>query len=277
MTISLSFSPSLAPNPDILLISGGEEKSVEFPVHRCVLSAASPFFADMFSLPQPEDSKFKLPTINMSEGSATIEALLQLVYPVPDPVFDNLNDLGRVLDSAFKYDLIGVIDTLRHQLVQPHFLVSNPTQVYAIACRYELTEEAKLASRYTLDINILDAPLNDDLKHINAYSYHQLLDLHRRRSQAAIELLKCPENIKCAQCNGSAFSVIGSPRWWNEFERRAREELLVRPTTGSIFELKFLAKVANGTSCQYCASSVLDSWMFLQSLKAQIDALPSTI
>ncbi|KAJ7750603.1 hypothetical protein B0H16DRAFT_1318583 [Mycena metata] len=35
---------------------------LDFPVHRAVLSLASPFFRDMFSIPQPE-SEPKIPVI----------------------------------------------------------------------------------------------------------------------------------------------------------------------------------------------------------------------
>ena len=98
-----------------------------------------------------------------------------------------------------------------------------------------------------------------------------------KRTAWAEGWLYLPDEIKCMQCNGSSFSTFATPKWWYEFEKRAREELIIRPTSETIFELEFLAAAANAASCQRCAGSVLDSWRFLQSLKSQIDELPSTI
>jgi hypothetical protein len=126
-------------------------------------------------------------------------------------------------------------------------------------------------------MNILDCPLSEDLKHITAYSYHRLLDLHRHRRRSAQELLKITENVKCMQCNGSSHTVFAAPKWWHEFEKKAREELAVRPTTDVIFEMGFLSRIASAVGCPRCPGSVLDSHLFLEDLKRSIDDLPATI
>jgi hypothetical protein len=188
-----------------------------------------------------------------------------------------LDQLVPILTAATKYDLTAVITSLRAILVSPRFVQAEPTRVYAIASRFEFEEEAQIASKYTLSVNVLDAPLSDDLKFISAYAYHRLLDLHRRRVQAALQMLKLPDDIKCMQCNGSSFSVYATPKWWSEFEKNARKELSVRPTTEVIFGMEFLAQAAIASGCQRCAGSVLDSWKFLGELKRSIDELPATI
>ncbi|KAG6886577.1 hypothetical protein C0992_003298 [Termitomyces sp. T32_za158] len=201
------------------------EEPAQFHVHRCILAAASPFFHDMFSLPQNPTVTHKVPVIPMSETKHTLGTLLEFVYPVQDPHIQSLDELVSVLGASAKYDFLGVIATLRKLLVAPHFVEADPTRVYAIASRFELEEEARIASKYTLNVQILDAPLSEDLKYITAYSYHQLLDLHRRRANAAIALLKVSPDIKCMQCNGSTFSLYAIPKWWYQFEKMAREEL----------------------------------------------------
>ncbi|KAG6868006.1 hypothetical protein C0993_008439 [Termitomyces sp. T159_Od127] len=248
-----------------------------FHVHRCILAAASPFFHDMFSLPQNPAVTHKVPVVPMSETKDTLGTLLEFVYPVEDPPIQSLDELVSILGAAAKYDFLGVIDTLRKFLVAPHFVEADPTRVYAIASRFELEEEARIASKYTLSIQILDAPLSEDLKYITAYSYHQLLDLHRRRANAAVALLRFSPDIKCLQCNGSTFSLYAIPKWWYQFEKLAKEELSVRPTSDVIFGIGFLAQVAMASECQRCAGSILDSWKFLQALKDSIDKLPATI
>jgi hypothetical protein len=183
------------------------------------------------------------------------------------------------MSTAAKYDTTAVMDRLRVLLVSPAFLETAPVRVFAIASRFDLEEEAKMASKHTLGVRVLDVPLCDDLRHISAYSYHRLLDLHRRRGEAARQALCAPpEELRCMQCNGQQrFNAIAPPKWWGEFATRAGEELRSRPTTEVIFSLRFLMQSAHASGCGRCAGSILESYLYLDALKAKIDALPSTI
>ncbi|KAG6907320.1 hypothetical protein DXG01_009439 [Tephrocybe rancida] len=264
------------PDADIILQSCEPESPTQFHVHRCILSAASPFFQGMFTLPQAPSS-YQIPAVPVSETQSTLGTLLKFVYPTKDPHIESLDELVPVLCAAVKYDFTGVIDVLRKILVSPRFTKLDPTRVYAIASRFELEDEACVAAKCTLNFQVLDAPLSDDLKFITAHSYHRLLALHRRHAQAAIALLKIPSNLKCIHCNGSSFSVHVYPKWWFQFERMAKEELSLRPTSEVIFGMEFLAQVARAAECPRCAGSILDAWNFLQDLKIAIDAIPATI
>jgi BTB/POZ domain len=318
------------PDADIILLSGGIEGPNEFKVHRNILSVASPFFRDMFSLPQ-DPALGKVQTLPMPESRQTLEALLCFVYPLPDPDLTTLEEVKDMLAVTTKYEFDSVTNALRHILLSPTFLHTSPVRVYAIACRFELDEEAKIASRYTLNVNLLDVSLDgasdgapegvgEDLKWITAFHYHQLMVLHKRRAAEAIRALHevaAKDEIKCVQCNGSSFhhsllhsSMSGSgttsnyhsagynpsssllsphsmyghghhpallPKWWIEFESRAKEELGMRPTTDKIFSLEFLFGCAGRTGCARCPGSVLESWKSLMELKRGIDELPSTI
>lgn len=271
-----AFGPS---GPDVILLTADE---VEIPAHKCILSAASPFFEHMFGLPQPQTLKDlttdKIPIIPISEHSSVMCTLVCYVYPEPDPVISSLDDLSSLLDAAVKYDFDGATSRLRKYLTLPEFVRENPLRAFAIANRYELDYEARVASKYTLSVNVLDCPLSDDLKFITAYSYHRLLNLHRQRSIAARKLLELPEDVKCMQCNGGAYYAnFIPPKWWREFERMASEELAVRPTTEVIFSMEFMSKVVEATGCPRCAGSILCAHRFLMDLKSQIDELPATI
>lgn len=265
------------PDADLILRADGADAS-EFRVHCCVLAISSPFFRQMFTLPQPlsPQANTDVPVIDLAENTKTVDILLRFIYPIPDPHITTLDELALVLAAAYKYDMAVVIDSLRRQLVELRFVKEYPTRVYAIAARFDLEEEAKIASRYTLGINVLDCPLHDDLKHITAYSYHRLLDLHRRRAEAAMALLQLQDNVKCMKCNGTQFHAFNPPRWWLDFEERAKEELRVRPTTDVVFTMSFIARSAQA-GCERCAGSILDAHIFLENLKKSIDDLPSTI
>lgn len=259
---------------DIVLQTTDGRSIDEFCVHSCILAAASPFFRDMFNLPQGKKIIVEIP---VSESSDVLDALLRLVYPIPDPVITSFEKLALVLEAAIKYDFIVAVSILRKLLVSPHFLQMSPIRVYALACRYELEEESKIASRYTLGINMFDAPPMEDLRYITGHSYHRLLNFHRQRSKAAQNLLQVSTSIKCMQCNGSVYTLHGSPKWWFEFEKAAKAELARRPSTDIIFGMEFLFNVAKEADCSRCPESILDSWTFLRDLKGSIDALPATL
>ncbi|KAI0311740.1 hypothetical protein OF83DRAFT_723950 [Amylostereum chailletii] len=271
---------------DVILRSSGSLPS-DFRLHKCILSMSSPFFASMFSLPQPPVSsscKDELPIIEAAEDAPVLNALFKFIYPVPDPSITSLDELVPVLTAAAKYEMTSALDRMRYILVAPQFLASSPVRVYAIASRFELEDEARLASRHSLGMTILDGPLCDDLKHITAYAYHRLLNLHRTRATAAQSVLAeadaSGERVRCMQCNGAQFNSTRSyatPKWWSEWRSRAKEEVGRRPTTEVVFGLQFLMEAARESACPRCAMSVLDSYAFLDGLKAKMDALPATI
>ena len=266
-----------SPDADIILRSD-DSRPTDFRVHRCILRAGSPFFQSMFSLPQPEsDTTERLPILDVSEPAAVLDPLLRFLYPVPDPEVSTLDMLVLIMFAASKYDMAAVMDRLRVLLVSPAFLETAPVRVFAIASRFDLEEEAKLASKHTLGVHVLDAPLCEDLRHISAYAYYRLLELHRQRGDAARKALCAPDGLRCAQCNGSQYNAVAPPKWWGEFAARAGEELRSRPTSDVIFSLKFLMACAHASNCSRCPGSILESYIFLDELKAKIDSLPSTI
>ena len=266
---------------DLILRSGSQSEkhcqanTVEFYIHRCVLSAASPFFEAMLSLPQPPNGGDEsLPVVPFTEEAAVLETLLTYIYPIPDPTVKTLDELVPVLDAARKYDLTVATDGLRKRLVDPVFLKMYPLRVYAIASRFELEEEATLAAKATLSTGLHGLPLHEDLKGMTAYSYHRLFLLHERRARDAIALLSLPEEIKCMQCNGRRDRMREPPMWWTEWKDRAREELRLRPTAETICSLAFLQQAAQAGGCERCAGCILASAWFFEQLRRDIDALP---
>jgi len=290
----------------ILLTADPIEGTIEFHVHKCILAVASPFFNDMFSLPQDLDIETPpsfgkqptvvMPVIPVPEPAHVLDTLLHFVYPVPDPDVNSLDELTILLGVAIKYDFIAVIDALRGLLVSPSFVTTDPIRVYAIACRFDLDEEAKIASAWTLGVNLLgcegdssspsydsdsgievDSLPHTSLKYISAYDYHLLLTLHRRRAKAACALLQIPDDIKCTECNGSVLTMHAPPRWWQEWVKRSKEELWKRPSTDRIFEVDWVFNAATSGGCSRCPESVVVAWKWLGSLKEAIDSLPRTI
>lgn len=118
-----------------------------FYVHKIVLSLASPFFRDMFSLTQPEKagSSVEIPIIPIEEHSIALDYLLRLCYPIKDPVVSTLADVQDVLAAAVKYQMGEAIEIMTKRLMT--FTANESLQVFAIACRLKLEDEARTAAK----------------------------------------------------------------------------------------------------------------------------------
>lgn len=295
-----------APNADVILQSSD---GVLYHSFRWILAEASPVLREMLG-PPPAPPVFpeSLERVVLSEPASVLEPLLRLLYPVtPQPEFTCLLTLKAVLAASLKYEIALASNTLRQVLVSPYFLENETLRVYAIACQFGLDDEAKIISRATLAIALLDQPLCEELKIISAYDYCRLLNLRRTRATAMKGVLvlrgaSCP--IRCSGCSNTSYESLGSlsachrgdwarirvatnergptrvsgrvALWWIEWERRAKEEIARRPLTDVIFSPQFLRECVNG-GCLHCGTSVFDSWIFLEKLKEEMDALPDMI
>ena len=119
---------------------------VDFYVYKLVLSLASPFFADMFSLSETDGTNQNLikDPILVPECSKTFDYLLRLCFPVEEPVLRDLSCVVLVLDAAIKYQLNKPTAIARALL--KNFTDSDPSRVFAAACRLGLEEEARAAA-----------------------------------------------------------------------------------------------------------------------------------
>jgi hypothetical protein len=245
------------------------------------IDQSSPVFSTMFSLPQAESAKKTLPVVDMSENRTTLDALLRLLYPVEDPVFKTLDDLGPVIDAAMKYEITVVLSRLRAILVSPVFLDTQPLQVYAIATHWEFEEEMRLASGHTLGVDIINSPTADSLNHIATSHYRRLLIFHLERAAKAQSVLDdvFPKQPMCSACRKYV------DQWHKVYKNRAKDELSLRPTSTLVCSFDFIAPIADSIDSEDCALASCKKGgrklevfrSFLENLKRRIDEIPSTI
>src|SRR5271168_4821755 len=100
------------PSADVILRSSDKEP-VDFRVHKLLLSLASPFFSEIFSLPQPSTPSVYsdecrdpggLPVVQMTDDRETLHLLLSLCFPVSVsklPHFSSLQELQGVIEATF--------------------------------------------------------------------------------------------------------------------------------------------------------------------------------
>ncbi|TFY82479.1 hypothetical protein EWM64_g1533 [Hericium alpestre] len=178
---------------DVILRSSD---NVSFHVHKVILSLASPFFRDMFSIPQSTSgSEFSmvsqeaecLPVVDVTEDARTLETVLRCCYPVEWPTVTQLSDVRLILEAAQKYDLDAAyklaVASLKASIDQ------DVLGVFAIACRCKLSEVCVAAARQFLQHKLITFD-SEELDHIPARQYHKLLQYHQRCSAAASAVVK---------------------------------------------------------------------------------------
>ena len=144
-------------------------------------------FRAMLTLPQPgtntptsDRDTARPPSIDLPEDSTTLEILLRMIYPVSQPSIDTISTLANAFFAAEKYDMAGVISTLRLHLRDERFLNDSPMHVFAIACHFQFVAEAKAASRASLMISIHD-PKNLEIFEQSGFKVADLISLHALR------------------------------------------------------------------------------------------------
>lgn len=134
------FTEKVAPYPfddksaDLVLRSSDK---VHFYVYKAILSYASGFFRDLFSLGQSpvEDTKpDSAPILDIAEHSVTLEQVLLWCYPVSHSEPKTLSTVRSILAVAVKYDMTGVVSHMHRPLSDLRTVL--PSQVFSIACTH---------------------------------------------------------------------------------------------------------------------------------------------
>ncbi|KAJ7811378.1 hypothetical protein B0H14DRAFT_3755127 [Mycena olivaceomarginata] len=166
---------------DVILRSSD---GVDFRVHQVVMSLASPIFATMFALPQPEE---EAEPVLMAESAVALDRMLRFWYPGTEPpAIDTLDELQRVVEILVsKYEVQSAVYTAKSYI--RNYLETQPVAVFAFACTQGWEDVAQAAARESLKhpIRVFDDDATTGLKQITGESYHRLLQYHYRCGIAA--------------------------------------------------------------------------------------------
>jgi hypothetical protein len=170
------------PNADVILQSSD---LVGFRVHKSVLATSSPFFGDMFSLPQPpnDSEPDELPVVHLSEDSEVLNSLISTLYPVPPDIPQYSDNILALLAAATKYDMDAVQSFIRAEVGRRGLLSSTRGRVfraYAIACSKRLVPEMATAARLTLGYPLTFESLGDALRLFEGWALRDLADFRQR-------------------------------------------------------------------------------------------------
>ncbi|KAJ6581664.1 hypothetical protein B0H19DRAFT_1116226 [Mycena capillaripes] len=205
-TVADAPSPFDDPSGDIIIRSS---ENVDFRMHKVLLSLVSPFFKDMFEVPQPtfdgeEKEKFQsdnirdgIPVISMYDdqnracGKEVVEFVLSSCHPARfhcRPIAPIRTEMVQpIIDVANRYGMDWAVKAVLHD---PHLLKTNPFLVFAHATHKGFAADAALAANETLRFRIQEFPHEPALKYISAYQYHALLEFHKRCGKAAAAIAR---------------------------------------------------------------------------------------
>lgn len=269
---------------------------VRFKCHRLFLQESSPVFRTMLSLPQPVshgssstalgDGAAKIPSIDLPEDSTTLEILLRMIYPTTQPTIESTHALASAFFAAEKYDMAGVISTLRLHMRDERFIAENPVHIFALACRFGFVQEAKAASRATLTVDIHD-PKNTEVFQQTGFKVMDLISLHslrHRRIDGVREFLDGDRfegnaaDFTCVTCDKKLNDIT-----WPLLKASIVKELYRRPLGDTIFAPEFLKSSAIqsfiNSKCEECQERLIYEkgktlamiCEFLRSLPESID------
>ncbi|KAL5518784.1 hypothetical protein ACEPAH_467 [Sanghuangporus vaninii] len=216
---------------------------IRFKCHRLFLQESSPVFRTMLTLPQPgtstpPDVTSRPPSIDLPEDGKTLETLLRIIYPIPQPTIDSISLLVKAFLAAEKYDMQG------------------SSRRYAFTCEMSASSLITPAS-LTTDIH---DPSNLEIFEQTGFKVSDLISLHRlrhKRIDGMREFLdgdgfegNAPD-FACVSCS----KLLQDPTW-SLLKTSILKELYWRPLGDTIFGPEFLKSSAVqffiNSKCEEC-------------------------
>jgi hypothetical protein len=164
---------------------------ISFRVHKSTLAISSPFFNDMFSLPQPLDGEIVdvLPVVHVSEDSELLHSLLTVLYPIPSVIPKSYEKILALLCVAEKYDMSTALSTFRSEIGRHLPTTEASFHAYAVASSKQLPE-MEAAARLTLDHPMSFEVLGDALPFFDGSALHDLVRFRKRCRDKLLSLLE---------------------------------------------------------------------------------------
>ena len=267
---------------------------IRFKCHKLFLQEASPVFRTMLTLPQPhsssqlsvvEDCAARPPSIDLPESGKVLEILLKLIYPMNQPFIDTIFTLSQTLTAAEKYDMVGVISSLRLYLRDDKFLSTCPLHIYALACRFSFAQEVKLASKNSLTHDIHDPNLISVFQAtgLKATDLFALMNLHHRRVNGMREFLEGDRfegnapDFTCVACDKKLNDIT-----WPFLKASILKEMYRRPLGDTLFGPEFLRSSAIHSfincKCDECNERVIyEKGKTLAMISEFLKSLPDSV
>ena len=187
---------------DVILQSSDR---ISFRVHKSTLAISSPFFKDLFLLPQPSDGEVidGLPVIQVPEDAEVLHCLFTLLYPIPSVIPDSYEKTLTLLATSEKYGMDTVSSTVRSEMCLP--TTKAAFRAYAIASSKRLIPEMEAAARLTLNHLMTFEAIVDALPLFEGSALHDLVYFRQRCCANLlsffVSIIDGDDSISKALCN----------------------------------------------------------------------------
>jgi hypothetical protein len=212
------------PDADVIIQSSD---NVNFRVRRSILATSSPFFGDLFSLPQPSDHEVVdgLPVVSLPEDAEVLDSLMTFLYPVPSELPSSEDKILTLLAACQKYDMSTIQSSIRSEVSRRGLLLPTGAEafrLFAVAYRKRLIPEMKAAARLTLGHSMTFESLGEALRSFEGCALFDLSRFHRRCRDGITSCSK----VFLDGCSGPSKVWVGCPtpslskpktprrRWW---------------------------------------------------------------
>ena len=170
---------------------------------------SSPFFDDMFSLPQPQPSDKEvvngLPVVRLPEDAEVLSGLITMLYPIPSKLPNAYDKVLTLLATSQKYEMVGVRSRIRGEIQTRKFRTLTGAETfrsYAISSAGQLSSEAEKLAHLTLKFPMTFEYLCDELPSFQGWVLRDLVNLRKRcrdnivsRFESFLKLDQPPFNI----------------------------------------------------------------------------------
>jgi hypothetical protein len=210
---------------------------VNFRVHQRTLAMSSPFFHDIFSLPQPqpsdEDLVDGLPVVRLSEDAEVLNSLTSMLYPILSVLPNSYDKALTLLAASQKYEMVGTQSRIRAEIqskIFPALTGPETFRSYAISSSGQPPYEIEKLARLTLDFPMTFEYLCDELPSFEGRALRDLVGFRKRCRDNLVSCLESfhrldhPFNI-WTRCDNSRYSdAAASPSWLTQlFQKHLNE------------------------------------------------------
>ena len=193
---------------------------------------SSPFFDDMFSLPQPKPSDQDvvdgLPVVRLSEDAEVLNSLTSMLYPIPSVLPNSYDKALTLLATSQKYDMAGVQSRIRAEIqnnIFPALTGPETFRSYAISSSGKLPSEFGELARLTLNFPMTFEYLCDELPSFEGRALRDLVGFRKRCRDNLVSCFKSffsldqPLNIwtPCTSDSRNSQPHASSPQWLTQF------------------------------------------------------------
>ncbi|KZP28585.1 hypothetical protein FIBSPDRAFT_816936 [Athelia psychrophila] len=227
-----------------------------------------------------------LPPIDadLDEYSDVLGRLLRMISGLGAGNWKTLEDVEEVLAAVHKYGMTGPILDIRCTVLSS-FFVEQPLRAFVVAARYGWEDEAKLASKHTLQISIHDEQHALLLEQTPSNYLTRLLRLHRTRRDKfrahisrdnrcfGVEACPCCQESHSQENAPALRNLMNSMVWEMDRQPAGLDLISGQWKEWPAYEARQLCPKFPGSNVKEAEYEQ----RIMQDLKAGIECLPSTI